>query len=281
MAADERTISGGLAALRLDGTSPLIEALGNYMHWLSVLHLAWRKSQADVAEKHEELYAAREPLTTAVSAGVVPPPGQSGLQFAAHILNLVDESWHLCRFVRAFEPGDKPKDPDLNRVLREMHERLPALHHELRTVWLHLKHVASLEAHGAAGQNQEATKLWDAQIPNKAQASQEQEWPVVDPESFSISWNGRICILKNTKPFRVYQYLDKHRGQHRNHEAIFQAAWDGADPDQGPLYQAVLRLNKALAVARIDCVCIDGTTKGHYRLCLVPTTNVSQMSPES
>ncbi len=137
-----------LHRLRLSESSPLIEALGQFLRDLDLVHSTWLNSMNELVDCHEHLFRSRSRVKELVDRGTVPPPGQTGTQFGAGLLNLIEEGWHLCRFVRSLPPNAKFTDADDRRLLANMHERLPAIHDELRTALLHLKHVASLEADG-------------------------------------------------------------------------------------------------------------------------------------
>ena len=131
--------------LRFSGSS-LIDALGNFLRALDVVHLTWLQSDGSLSEPLARLSHARNNVNEFVDSRIVSPVGQTGIQFAANLLNLVEEAWHLCRFVNSFRSDDSFTKPEDTRLLTQMISRPPAIHDELRSAWLHLKHVALLEA---------------------------------------------------------------------------------------------------------------------------------------
>lgn len=136
--------SAEMRRLRLSEGSPLIDALGEFVSDLDGVHTSWLHSTDLLSELQEKLFHARGRVKELVDSRIVSPAGQTGTQFAAGLLDLVEEAWHLCRFVFAIPQDANPKDADSKRLRKDMHERLPAIHDELRKAWLHLKHAESL-----------------------------------------------------------------------------------------------------------------------------------------
>ncbi len=158
--------------LRLSEDSPLIESLGQFLRELDIVHSSWLYATMDLAEAQERLFRSRSCVKELVDHGIVPPPGQTGTQFGAGLLNLVEEAWHLCRFVHSIPPDANLKEADGRRLLNQMRERLPAIHDELRKAWLHLKHVASLES-GARDKTKRNSKKRPAHRPPDTDAKQD------------------------------------------------------------------------------------------------------------
>ena len=132
--------------LRFSEHSPLIDALGEFLSALDRVHTSWLglESVDPLDELQKRLYDARERVKELVESKIVPPAGQTGTQYAAGLLALVEEAWSSCRFVLVMPPDAEPEETCLKGHFKDIHERLPAIHEELRKARLHLMHVESL-----------------------------------------------------------------------------------------------------------------------------------------
>ena len=146
-------IDAEMRRLRLSERSPLIDGIGEFLSALSTVHSMWLGTAEGLPESQKRLYRLRGEVKGLINSEVIPPPGLTPTQFAAEMLNLVEEAGHLSRFVLSISPSADPnkteeRNTEERRLRDQIHERMPAIHDELRKNWLHLKHVASLEASG-------------------------------------------------------------------------------------------------------------------------------------
>lgn len=145
-----------LRRLYFSKNSDLIDFVGEFMGALDAVHCAWLDSSGSFSEPLERLWLAKCKIMKATHTQITPPVGQTGKQFAAGLFDLIEEGWHLCRFVRSFRPDTNLKDADSKRLQSEMLSRLPAIRDELRKAWLHLKHVLLLETSTGSESNGES-----------------------------------------------------------------------------------------------------------------------------
>ncbi|MEO8493935.1 MAG: hypothetical protein ABI614_02615 [Planctomycetota bacterium] len=83
-------------------------------------------------------------LSKSIVKAIIPPTGQTAVQFVAGILDDVENAWHLCRCVTFIDPIEDEERPDFKRIQDEMHHRLPALRNTLWEAWRHIRHTREL-----------------------------------------------------------------------------------------------------------------------------------------
>lgn len=132
--------------VRLGEDTPLINTLSQFLRALDSVHNSWlTASTHKLEEAHPRAFELRNELLEVVDSNVIPPAGQTGVQFAAGLCGLVEEAWNLCRLVFA-EPSDVHAD-DLfsQKYQKAMRERFPDIREELWKAWRHLNYVESFD----------------------------------------------------------------------------------------------------------------------------------------
>lgn len=98
---------------------------------------------------------------------------------------------------------------------------------------------------------------------------QEQAKPVVDGDTFSVSYRGKSCQLRNTKEFALFERLNRRPGQYFSNDTLIQDVWGDALVERNTVQRTVSNLRQKLSEAGFEGIEIDGTTnRGHYALIL-------------
>ncbi len=149
-----------LAEMRQQGFSEgsilILDALSEFSRALDSVYFGWLqtagplRSDGPLREPLERLFESRSDFRKRIGNSViVPPAGQTATQYSAGLLGLIEEAFHLFRFLLTPEAVAKYTDHEAQRRLTQMIDRPPAIHDELRRAVLHLKAVALLEARAA------------------------------------------------------------------------------------------------------------------------------------
>jgi 7-cyano-7-deazaguanine synthase in queuosine biosynthesis len=91
---------------------------------------------------------------------------------------------------------------------------------------------------------------------------------VVDRDRLEVRMNGLRCPLGNNLEFRLIERLHRARGVFLPIETIGEDVWDDAGVSKNSIQAVVSNLRRRLREVGIECVMIDGSQKGHYRLLL-------------
>jgi DNA-binding response OmpR family regulator len=100
-------------------------------------------------------------------------------------------------------------------------------------------------------------------------AGARQETRLIDANTFTVHWRGRVCQLGYTIAFRLLTRLEIQRDEFVPHQRLFQDVWQGARSPSA-LRSAIADLRSRLARAGMRDLAnaIDGHNHGHYGLML-------------
>lgn len=99
--------------------------------------------------------------------------------------------------------------------------------------------------------------------------------PVDEPRVFmdrrllTVRWNGRMCHLGNTIPFRLMERLARRPNQYLTHEQLLEEIW-GGPRSKSAVRSAINSLRSRLVAAGMSDLAdaIDGSNAGCYGLIL-------------
>lgn len=95
--------------------------------------------------------------------------------------------------------------------------------------------------------------------------------PIVDRDTFTVRYNGRICELRNTKEFALFERINRRPGQYFSIDTLIQDVWNDELTEKNTIHRTVSSLRSKLRAAGFDEVEIDGkTNRGHYALKILP-----------
>jgi len=83
-------------------------------------------------------------IAPCIVVSIPPPSGQSPQQFVVSILDDVEKSWHLCRFVHCINPNEQLENPNLACLPEQMYLEMPILRNRLWESQRHIFHVIEL-----------------------------------------------------------------------------------------------------------------------------------------
>jgi DNA-binding response OmpR family regulator len=91
--------------------------------------------------------------------------------------------------------------------------------------------------------------------------------PIVDQTTFCIVWQGKVCPLGNTLPFRFFAKISARPNRYFSHEELLDAVWEGALVTNSAIRGVAKRLRDQLQEADMGALAdaIDGQNRGHYR----------------
>ncbi len=89
----------------------------------------------------------------------------------------------------------------------------------------------------------------------------------IDAETFTVTYAGVTCELKNTKEFAVLARLNIRPGVYVSIDEVITAGWEDSDIEENTVQQTISSLRRKLKTAGITGVEIDGVTnRKHYAL---------------
>lgn len=93
---------------------------------------------------------------------------------------------------------------------------------------------------------------------------------LVDPNSQSVLWKGRICFLGNNLLFRFFERISRSPNQFISYDVLLDDVW-GGPRENSSIRGVVKRLRDRLALGGMAELssAIDGSNSGFYRLILV------------
>jgi hypothetical protein len=91
--------------------------------------------------------------------------------------------------------------------------------------------------------------------------------PIVDQDTFTVTFRGRTCFLGNTLPFRLFARLAVRPNVCVARAALLAEVWQGTRSDSS-VRSTVKILRRRLRSAGLTVLAdaIDGSVSGHYRL---------------
>lgn len=90
---------------------------------------------------------------------------------------------------------------------------------------------------------------------------------LIDSATFSVRWNGRVCHLGYTVPYRLFVCLSRQPNEFVSHQQLLDDVWGG--PRSGSAVRsAVAELRSRLSGAGMKdlAAAIDGSNAGFYGL---------------
>jgi hypothetical protein len=91
--------------------------------------------------------------------------------------------------------------------------------------------------------------------------------PVIDYDTFSIQWKGEMCLLRNGKPFALFERLHQRPGAYVRVEDLIDELWPDNVVERNTVQKTASRLQSLLRKASMTDLIIDGKTNpGHYAL---------------
>ena len=93
---------------------------------------------------------------------------------------------------------------------------------------------------------------------------------LVDSDSQSVVWKGRICFLGNNLLFRFFERISRSPNQFISYDVLLDEVW-GGPRENSSIRGVVKRLRDRLALGGMADLssAIDGSNSGFYRLILV------------
>lgn len=88
---------------------------------------------------------------------------------------------------------------------------------------------------------------------------------IIDQRLLAVRWNGGVCHLGNTIPFRLMERFARRPNQYLSHERLLREIWGGAR-SRSAIRSAVRELRLRLIEAGMPelAQAIDGRTPGQY-----------------
>ena len=92
---------------------------------------------------------------------------------------------------------------------------------------------------------------------------------MIDPATFSVHWDGKICVLGNTLPFRLLERLGRRPNQFIHCDQLLDDVWQGLRSREA-IRSVVKVLKQKLVQAGMDdlAASINGNQPHHYGLIL-------------
>jgi hypothetical protein len=95
--------------------------------------------------------------------------------------------------------------------------------------------------------------------------------PIVDAATFSVHWDGKVCVLGNTLPFRLLERLGRRPNQFIHCDQLLDDVWQGLRSREA-IRSVVKVLKQKLVQAGMDdlAASIKGNQPRHYGLIFKP-----------
>lgn len=120
-----------------------------------------------------------------------------------------------------------------------------------------------------AGKAEAAAALLEAKQhdPGPQPGSRSAAQILIDTETFSVHWRGKICRLGYTVPFRLMAHLARHSDRFIPHQQLLDDVW-GGPRSASAVRSAVTYLRARLVEAGMQdlAAAIEGHNSGHYGL---------------
>src|SRR5262249_14229604 len=112
--------------------------------------------------------------------------------------------------------------------------------------------------------------FFKARIPSPNTAASQQS-PLVDFSRFSVTFQGKTCLLGNTLPFRFLARLARRPNCYVSYEELLADVWQGTRSESS-IRSVVKVLRRRLRQDGLADLAeaIDGTAAGHYALKVKP-----------
>lgn len=88
----------------------------------------------------------------------------------------------------------------------------------------------------------------------------------IRPEAFEIEIDGKVCELRDTVEFRLFEYLWSNRDRNISHDELGNTVWKDRSVQAHSYYRAASTLRRLLRKAKINSIRIDGGQDGYYRI---------------
>lgn len=87
-----------------------------------------------------------------------------------------------------------------------------------------------------------------------------------DDETFSVAYQGKVCVLGNTIQFSLFRKLAQNLNRYVSYSSLMQEGWGIDTPERRAFQRQVSKLKQKLADAGMADLTIDGRNRGHYAL---------------
>ena len=93
---------------------------------------------------------------------------------------------------------------------------------------------------------------------------------MIDEDTFTVRYDGKSCVLRNTKEFSFFRALSKRPGVYVPVDKLIEEVWDGQRRSPSAIKTVAYSLRRALKGAGIDQINIDGKTNRHHYALILP-----------